>query len=84
MPASMPPFPGQEKWPCPSRQQSNTVRLAAADLRRRRSVFPALLACAHHQLYSATFFFLPPECAFDTPWMCTYSKPFLDGRGQVQ
>src|SRR5437016_5247181 len=84
MPASMPPSPGQEKWPCPSLQNSNTLRLVAVDLRRRRSVFPALLSCARQRLDSATFFFLPSQCAFDTPWMSIYSEPFLDGSSQVQ
>src|ERR1700692_888382 len=84
MPASMPPSPGQEKWPCPSRQNSNTLRLVAVDLRRRRSVFPALLSCVRQRLDSATFFFLPSQCAFDTPWMSIYSEPFLDGSSQVQ
>jgi len=36
------------------------------------------------QLDSAAFFFLPPQCAFDTPWMSIYSEPFLDGSSQVQ
>ena len=30
------------------------------------------------------FFFLPPQCAFDTPWMSIHSEPFLDGSSQVQ
>jgi len=77
--ASMPPFPDQEKWPCPSHRNSNTLRFADVDLRRRRSVFPAPLSCVRQRLDSATFFFLPLECAFDTPGMSIYSKPFLDG-----
>src|SRR5205807_2082022 len=51
----MPPFPGQEKWPCPGHENSNPLRLVV-DLRRRRSEFPAL-SCMRQQLDSATFFF---------------------------
>ena len=47
-------------------------------------MFPALLSCVRQWLDSATFFFLPSQCAFDTPWMNIYSEPFLDGSSQVQ
>ena len=83
MPASMPPSPGREKWSCPSPQNSNTLRLVAEDLRRRRSAFPALLSCVRQCLDLATFFFLPSQCAFDTPWMSIHSELFLDSSGQV-
>jgi hypothetical protein len=84
MPASMPPFPGEEKWPCPNRQKSNTLRLVAVDLRRRSSVLPALLSCVRQRRDSARFFFLSSQCALDTPWMSIYSEPFLYSSSQVQ
>jgi hypothetical protein len=56
MPASKPPFPGQEKGPCPIPHNWNTPRLAAVDLRKQRSTFAARLRCACRQLDSATFF----------------------------
>ena len=43
-----------------------------------------MLSCMRQQLDAATFFFLPPQCAFDTPWMSIHSEPFPDGSSQVQ
>lgn len=47
-------------------------------------MFPALLFCVRQGLDLATFFFLPYQCAFDTPWMSIYSELFLYGSSQVQ
>src|SRR5439155_23195363 len=73
-----------KKRPCPSHRVSSLMRLAVINLLRRRSVFPAPLSSTHQRLDSAAFFFLAPQCAFDTPGMSIHTEPFLDGSGQVR
>ncbi len=84
MPASMPPFPGQVRGPCPSPQNRKTRWLALADLRKQRSALAAPLCSAHRSPASTTFFFLPPQCTFDAARMGRYSEPLLNGCSQFR
>ena len=83
MRASTQPFPVQERGPCPSPRKSSHLRLAAADPRMRRQPFAAPRYSARRLLDSATFFFLPAQCAFYTARMRRYREALLNGRGQI-
>lgn len=83
MHASMPPFPVQERGPCPSPQNSIHLWLAAGDLRKQISAFAAPRHAARRPLDSATFFFLPAQCALYAARMGRYSEALLDGSGQI-
>ena len=82
MRASMPPFPGQVRGPCPSPQNRKTRWLAVANLRKQRSALAALMCSPRRSPASTTFFFLPRQRTFDAARMGCYSEPLLNGRGQ--
>src|SRR5258708_39140478 len=82
MHASMPPFPVQERGPCPSPQNSKSQRLALEVLRKQRSALAAPRCSARRSPDSAPFFFLAAQRAFYAARVGRYGEPLLNGSDQ--
>ena len=84
MRASMPPFPDQERGPCPTPRTRALCGLLPQILVSRDQRFRLRDALCAVRSDSATFFFLPTQCALDAARMGRYGEALLNGSGQIQ